>query len=43
MNRIQKIVLGIMIAGAVGITYLTSALKDFPEAFDWDNEEEDHE
>ena len=33
--------LGIGIAGAVGITYVVTALKGMPEAFDWDEDEED--
>jgi len=41
MNKLQKVVLGLGIAGAVGITYVVTALKGMPEAFDWeDNEDE---
>jgi len=41
MSKLQKIMLGIGIAGAVGITYVVTALKGMPEAFDWDEDEED--
>ena len=41
MSKLQKIMLGIGIAGAVGITYVVAALKGMPEAFDWDEDEED--
>jgi hypothetical protein len=40
MSKIQKIILGIGIAGAVGITYVVTALKGMPEVFDWDDEYE---
>ena len=40
MNKIQKIVIGLGIAGAVGITYVVTALKGLPEAFEWDGEDE---
>lgn len=43
MNRLQKAVIAIGVAGAVGLTYVITALKGMPEAFDWDNEEEDNE
>jgi hypothetical protein len=41
MNKIQKIVIGIGVAGAVGLTYVITALKGLPEAFDWEDDEED--
>lgn len=40
MNKAQKILIGLGIAGAVGITYVITALKGLPEAFDWDDDEE---
>jgi len=40
MNKIQKVVIGLGIAGAVGITYVVTALKGLPEAFEWDSEDE---
>ena len=42
MNKAQKVLLGLGIAGAVGLTYVITALKGMPEAFDWE-EEESHE
>lgn len=44
MNKVQKIVIGLGIAGAVGLTYVITALKGMPEAFEWeDDEAEDYE
>lgn len=44
MNKLQKIVIGLGVAGAVGLTYVITALKGMPEAFTWeDGEEEDYE
>lgn len=39
MNKIQKVMVGLSIAGAVGITYLVTALRGMPEAFDWEDDE----
>jgi hypothetical protein len=39
MNKAQKILIGIGVAGAVGITYVITALKGLPEAFDWEDDE----
>ena len=39
MNKAQKIIIGIGIAGAVGLTYVITALKGLPEAFDWEDDE----
>jgi hypothetical protein len=38
MNKAQKVMIGIGIAGAVGLTYVVTALKGLPEAFDWEDE-----
>ena len=40
MNKVQKILIGIGIAGAVGITYVVTTLKGLPEAFDWEDYDE---
>jgi hypothetical protein len=40
MNKAQKIFIGIGIVGAVGITYVITALKGLPEAFDWEDDNE---
>jgi hypothetical protein len=41
MNKLQKVAIGLGIAGAVGITYVITALRGIPEAFDWEEDEED--
>lgn len=44
MSKLQKIIIGLGVAGAVGFTYVITALRGIPEAFDWeDDEEEDYE
>ena len=40
MNKAQKILIGLGIAGAVGITYVVTALRGLPEAFDWELDDE---
>jgi hypothetical protein len=40
MNKLQRVLIGLGVAGAVGITYVVAALKGMPEAFDWEDEEE---
>ena len=40
MNKTQKILIGLGIAGAVGITYVITVLKGLPEAFDWEYTDE---
>lgn len=41
MNKLQKILIGLGVAGAVGLTYVITTLKGMPEAFDWEDEQED--
>jgi hypothetical protein len=41
MSKTKKILVGLGIAGAVGITYVVTALRGLPEVFDW--EEDDNE
>jgi hypothetical protein len=41
MNKVQKVIIGLGIAGAVGITYVLTALKGMPEVFDWEDDEEE--
>jgi len=41
MNKLQKVVIGIGVAGAVGLTYVITALKGMPEAFEWEDDEDD--
>ena len=40
MSKFQKVFIGLGIAGAVGITYVMTALKGLPEAFEWDEDDE---
>jgi hypothetical protein len=41
MNKVQKIIIGLGIAGAVGVTFVLTALKGMPEAFDWEYDEDE--
>jgi hypothetical protein len=41
MNKLQRVIIGIGVAGAVGLTYVITALKGMPEAFDWEEDEKD--
>jgi hypothetical protein len=41
MNKLQKVIIGLGIAGAVGLTYVITALRGMPEAFDWEDDNED--
>jgi hypothetical protein len=43
MNKIKKIVFILSLAAAAGITYTIIALKNIPEMFDWDLEEDSDE
>jgi hypothetical protein len=40
MNKLQKTIIGLGITGAVGLTYVITALKGLPEAFDWEDDTE---
>ena len=40
MNKLQKVIIGLSIAGAVGVTYVVTALRGMPEVLDWENEDE---
>jgi len=39
MKKSQKLLIAIGVAGAVGITFVMTALKGMPEAFDWEEDE----
>jgi hypothetical protein len=41
MNKLQKVIIGLAVASAVGLTYVFTTLKDFPEAFDWEDDEDE--
>ena len=40
MNKIKKIIFILSLAAAAGITYTIVALKNIPETFDWNLEED---
>lgn len=40
MNKFQKLFIGTIIACAVGVTYAVSVVKNMPDAFDWENDDE---
>jgi hypothetical protein len=42
MNKVQKVLIGLGVAGAVGLTYVVTALRGIPEAFDWEYDEEEN-
>ena len=39
MNKTKKILIALGVVGAVGITYVITALKGIPEAFEWEDDE----
>lgn len=41
MNKIQKVFIGLGIAGAVGVTYVLTAFRDMPDLFDLEADEEE--
>jgi hypothetical protein len=43
MSKTKKLLIGLGVVGAVGLTYVMTALKGLPEAFDWENEEDEPE
>ena len=40
MSKVEKALVAITVAGAVGFAFAFAALKGIPEAFDWDEEDE---
>ena len=40
MNKAKKVLIGLGIASAVGITYVVSTIKDFTDPFDWEDNDE---
>jgi hypothetical protein len=40
MNKTQKVLIGLGVAGAVGLTYVITALKGMPEAFDLEDDDD---
>jgi hypothetical protein len=43
INRIKKFIFIISLFAAAGLTYTIVALKNIPEAFDWNLEEDEDE
>jgi hypothetical protein len=44
MNKFEKALVAIAVAGSVGFAFAFAALKGIPETFDWElDEEEDNE
>jgi hypothetical protein len=40
MNKIKKIIFIVSLAAAAGITHTLLMLKNIPESFDWDDEDD---
>jgi hypothetical protein len=40
MNKIKKIIFIVSLAAAAGITYTLLILKNIPESFDWDDQDD---
>ena len=40
MNKIKNIIFILSLMAAAGITYTIVALKNIPESFDWDDDDE---
>ena len=43
MNKIKKIIFILSLAAAAGLTYTIVGLKNIPESFDWNLEEDEDE
>jgi hypothetical protein len=43
MNKIRRAIFIVLLSAAVGITYTIVALKNIPESFDWNLEEDGDE
>lgn len=41
MNKLQKIAVGLVIASAVGVSYSLYTLRGLPDAFDWEEDEDE--
>jgi hypothetical protein len=40
MNKIKKVIFMLSLVAAAGLTWTIITLKNIPEAFDWENEDE---
>lgn len=43
MSKTKKIILAIIVASSVGITYVINSFKNFPDIFDLNDEEDEDE
>jgi len=43
MNKIRRAIFIVLLSAAAGITYTIVALKNIPESFDWNLEEDEDE
>lgn len=43
MKKFKQILFALMLAGSAGIAYALFTLKNIPESFDWNLEEDDDE
>jgi hypothetical protein len=41
MNKVEKTLVALAVAGSVGFAFAFAALKGIPEAFDWELDEEE--
>jgi len=41
MNKVEKTLVALAVAGSVGFAFAFSVLKGIPEAFDWELDEEE--
>jgi hypothetical protein len=40
MNKVKKFIFMLLLAASAGITYSIIMLKNIPESFDWDDEDD---
>jgi len=40
MKKIEKILIATTVIGMVGLSFAISTLKGFPDAFDWEDDDE---
>ena len=43
MKKVSTLIIGLSIASAVGITYVINSFKNFPDIFDFTEDEEDND
>jgi hypothetical protein len=42
MNKVEKVLVSLAVAGAVGFSFAFALLKGIPETFDWELDEEEN-